>query len=463
MIGLKAMIIGTARSNEREIFIMADETKNEECGLICCLLMDNSNLGKVYDYLKPEMFTNKLAGQTYSVLLKLFYKNIPLEFPTIVGELESYEYPRGLIDLFLRNCLEKSLVSTNCLAYADEIYKAYKARTIKSYIDNSSFLAKDIDATIDGFMSVVDKFDTSQQFEMHSVKQIAEKYKEFYFKNKKIIQMKTGFAQLDSMCFLEGGDICVIGARPSVGKSCFSMQIMCNIAKQGFKVGYYNLEMSDKQLFERFIAQNSNLPLSRIKNATCFLNDEEQQYNNAIQMFSDLPIDIFTGSINLMKLKQTSKHFKHDLIIIDYLQLIKGDRKRDTRAAEVGDISKSLKEIARDLNVPVIVLSQLNRLSETKADKMPTMAELRESGDIEQDASIIILMWNMDEAKLYKGMTIDKNRQGATNRLAYSFNGPRLTFSEFNKSFSEISKIVKKTSGFESANDAPWVKDRKGE
>ena len=124
--------------------------------------------------------------------------------------------------------------------------------------------------------------------------------------------------------------------------------------------------------------------------------------------------------------------------MIDYLQLVKADVRYQSRASEVGAISKAIKALAMELNIPIIALSQLNRTSEMRDTKEPTMGELREAGDIEQDASIIILLWNLDsEDKTRKGLKVDKNRQGETGRIVYRFDGGKMRFCETDEIISD--------------------------
>ena len=162
---------------------------------------------------------------------------------------------------------------------------------------------------------------------------------------------------------------------------------------------------------------------------------------------SEYDVIISTGSKTVGEIRAESRHQRFDVIIIDYLQLIKSDRRFANRASEVGDISKSVKALATELNVPIILLSQLNRASETKDTKEPTMSELRESGDIEQDASNIILLWNVSESRKYKGLKVEKQRQGENMKEGLKFYGEHMRFEErmedFGKFLSNVKRIEK--------------------
>ena len=221
----------------------------------------------------------------------------------------------------------------------------------------------------------------------------------------------------------------VIGARPSAGKSAFVTQVICNVAEKGISVGYFNLEMGNKQIYHRVVARYSGIDLSRVQHARYFLQDEEERCNKAndkIKAFNN--VTVLTGSCKLSEIKSECRHRKFGLIVIDYLQLIVPTRTFDSKAAEVGEISKQLKALAMELQVPVVALSQMNR--KVRSTDEPTMSELRESGNIEQDASIIALLWNLDDKGTHKGLKVDKNRQGTTTKEVLRFEGSLMTFTE---------------------------------
>ena len=304
-----------------------------------------------------------------------------------------------------------------------------------------------------------------------SLKHIVAENKDNYF-NEHVGEnlIKTGFYKLDD-CLggLEGGDITVIGARPAVGKSAIVTQMIGQMAKKGYRVGYFNLEMNESQVYERFVARLSELSLTRVRRAKSFLGGEKESFDEYRQKVIDYIFDkankemseydviISTGSKSVSELRAESRHQRFDVIIIDYLQLIKSDRHFANRASEVGEISKAIKGIASELHVPIILLSQLNRVSEHNETKEPTMAELRESGDIEQDASNIILMWNVSEKdRSLKGLKVDKQRQGETMKEGLKFDGDHMSFQERPESFDKFiafARSVDKGSGFKDLGD----------
>ena len=220
-----------------------------------------------------------------------------------------------------------------------------------------------------------------------------------------------------------------------------------HFSELGKRIGYFNLEMPENQIYERFVSAVSGIGLTRIKRAINFTGDEKPRFDRANEILETKDqIVVTTGSQTVNSIKSLCKNAGYDIIIVDYLQLIKPEgRYRGNRFAEVGEISHALKGIATDLNIPVIVLSQLNRASVGREDKEPTMSELRESGDIEQDASVIILLWNLDDEGKKKGCKIEKNRQGKTGTVKMEFNGDQMKFVELTD-----------VNGFEPIDDTPF-------
>lgn len=216
-----------------------------------------------------------------------------------------------------------------------------------------------------------------------------------YFRESDGRRILTGFPKPDDITGgLEGGDMIVIGARPAVGKSAFISLIALHMAEADLRVGFYNLEMSDRQVYERLLSGVSKIGLTRIRRAKGFLSDEEERFQKANDALATVDMHIRSGAVSVSEIRSECRHLGLDCLIIDYIQLLRTDVRYQSRASEVGAISKAIKALAMELDIQIIALSQLNRVSEQRENKEPTMGELREAGDIEQDASIIMLMWN---------------------------------------------------------------------
>lgn len=332
----------------------------------------------------------------------------------------------------IRGCADSSVVSTAASRYANIILNAYKAREATKAINSIKFVPDGIERQIGGLVDVLGALQRNGQRPATSLQDIVRQKSGDYFRQRDRERLLTGFPKLDD-CLggLEGGDVIVIGARPAVGKSAFAAQILLRMAQAGKRVMLFNLEMTTAQIYERLLARVSGIELQRIRRANSFLGDEKGRFERANIELSGLDLWISSGAKTVSQIRTACRHMDADCIIVDYLQLIRADRTFSNRAAEVGEISKSLKSLAMELDRPVILLSQLNRLSEGRENREPGMGELRESGDIEQDASTVLLLWNIDENdSARKGLKVAKNRQGELTRLSLRFSGSEMCFTE---------------------------------
>ena len=331
---------------------------------------------------------------------------------------------------------------------AKEIIRAHKARHLSETLNRIEVNSDNLGETLEYLTMVVDGLSERKTKRTKTLAEITKENKDNYFKESKKPKIEMEFTTLNDLVGgFEGGDMIVIGARPAVGKSAFAAQMTNHFSELGKKIGYFNLEMPENQIYERFVSAVSGIGLTRIKRAVNFTGDEKQRFDKANEILENKDqIVVTTGSQTVNSIKALCKNAEYDVIIIDYLQLIKPEgRYRGNRFAEVGEISHSLKAIATDLQIPVIVLSQLNRASVGREDKEPTMSELRESGDIEQDASVIILLWNLDDEGKKKGCKIEKNRQGKIGTVKMEFNGDLMKFVELTDK-----------DGFEPMDDTPF-------
>lgn len=404
----------------------------EERTVIGCLLLDNRQMYKIYDVLKPEMFSDPLTREIYREIVKAYDLGQPSNVVTITQAVECDAFTREQIGEVLKDCAMLPVTSGEISSYAGSLVKEYKARKLKSILSNMQITAVGIDSQIADLIGELEALKKNEKNRARQLSVIMGEYQDQYFKEQTEDKLYTGFSKLDDITGgLEGGDMIVIGARPGVGKSAFISQIILEMAKKGNRIGFYNLEMSDKQVYERFLSNQSGIKLNRIRRAKRFLGDEQERFRKANDTLGRMDILISSGAKSVSEIRNECRHQELDCIIIDYLQLVKADIRYQNRASEVGAISKAIKALAMELNIPIIALSQLNRVSEVRETKEPTMGELREAGDIEQDASIIILLWNLDsDDTCRKGLKVDKNRQGELGKIVYRFDGGEMKFIE---------------------------------
>lgn len=400
--------------------------------VVGCLLMDNKELHQIYDLLKPDMFQDPVLKEIYREIVKLYDIGQPANLVTITQAVESETYTREYIAQVLRDCALLPYTSTELKSYAESVVRDYKAEVFRNILTRTQVTAAGVEYQIADTIQELEALKRSEKNKSKKLTAIVSEYQDQYFQERKEEKLYTGFSKLDEITGgLEGGDVIVIGARPGVGKSAFTSQIILEMAKAGKRIGFYNLEMSEKQVYERLLSNQSGIRLNRIRRAIQFLGDEKERFESANQMLGKMDILISSGTKSVSKIRNECRHQELDCIIIDYLQLVRADTRYQSRASEVGAISKAIKALAMELNVPIIALSQLNRTSEMRETKEPTMGELREAGDIEQDASIIILLWNLDnEDKTRKGLKVDKNRQGELGKIVYRFDGNEMRFQE---------------------------------
>ena len=400
--------------------------------VIGCLLMDNKELHQIYDLLKPDMFQDPVLKEIYREIVKLYDIGQPANLVTVTQAVESESYTREYITQVLRDCALLPYTSTELKSYAESVVRDYKAEVFRNILTRTQVTAAGVEYQIADTIQELEALKRSEKNKSKKLTAIVTEYQDQYFQERKEEKLYTGFSKLDEITGgLEGGDVIVIGARPGVGKSAFTSQIILEMAKAGKRIGFYNLEMSEKQVYERLLSNQSGIRLNRIRRAIQFLGDEKERFESANQMLGKMDILISSGTKSVSEIRNECRHQELDCIIIDYLQLVRADTRYQSRASEVGAISKAIKALAMELNVPIIALSQLNRTSEMRETKEPTMGELREAGDIEQDASIIILLWNLDnEDKTRKGLKVDKNRQGELGKIVYRFDGNEMRFQE---------------------------------
>lgn len=416
-----------------------------EKNVIGSLLMDKDCMPEIYGILEPQMFTSELLGKVYHEYQRAYCRGYELTLPMIEQNLRSDVFPSELIMSELTQCLTDTMTSTTAKQNAIVVENDYKARRLNEIINSVKVSPSNLKCQIGAILKELEVLQSGRESNSKKLSEIVAENKDSYFREKEVKPLRVGFDKLDDLLGgLEGGDMIVIGARPAVGKSAFVTQITSNLAKQGKRIGFYNLEMQNKQVYERFVVNESGIGLTRLRRAVRFLGDEKEKFDKANERLSKADNIVITsaGAKSVGDIKAESKHMDYDIIIIDYLQLLKADNTyRGNRTAEVGEISRAIKNLAMEFNIPIIALSQLNRVSTLKDDKEPTMSELREAGNIEQDASVIILMWNIDEDdKTKKGCKIEKNRQGECGKIVMRFNGDTMKFEETDESVKDAKK-----------------------
>lgn len=409
----------------------------DEEAVISSLLVRGQSIEEI-TYLKPYMFSDRLLGKAYEIFLESFKNGKYEDYTSIGGKLSDIEgVPTSIInDRFTE--LLVSGVSTSAMIgrYAENVVIAYKQRRAKDLVEKASFSFGGVDSEISELTEELAALQELTSTKVgKTVAEMAKFYKDDYPKEPGQQGISLGFRKLDdTLGGIEGGDLCYIGARPSVGKSAFVNQIARNLGRKNLRVGFFSLEMQERNIYERFLANESRIGMGRIRSGQDIQVYEEEglvKANERLQRVEQ--IIIYTGSFTATDIRQIVKRDRLEVVIVDYVQLILPEgRYRGNRTAEVGEISHKLKAVAMDFNIPMILLVQLNRAVEMRDTKEPTLADIRESGDIEQDASQVIFLWNKADSnssdKSQKGCCVAKNRNGKLGRVDMVFKGELMRF-----------------------------------
>lgn len=398
-----------------------------ERNAIGCLLLDNSCIEKVYEVLSPEKFENATFGRVYGVVKDAYDKGQQVDEQLICFQMSDINQ-ENLMKMLL-DSVEHSTTSVLIDKYAKQINDEYKTRQLKKLVTIIPETGS-IDKQLENISKAVDTLRNDSKQSSSTLKELVREYSSKRFVEGREQGVRIGIRSVDNI--LQGvdpGDICLVCARPAVGKTAFALQIALNTAKEGYRPHFFCLEMSKEQMYDRLVAHESGINMTRIRRAIKYIGEEENLFKQANKTLEDLPITIDDDIYTVSKMKAAVKRSGSNLVIIDYAQLIKAESSyKGNRTAEVGEVSHSLKVMAKELGVPIIVLCQLNRvMDETKE---PSMNEIRESGDFEQDASIIILLWNTKEDRTEKGCKVDKNRNGTTGKVKLNYIGKNFLFTE---------------------------------
>lgn len=402
-----------------------------EESIIGSLLIDDHAITKVY-YLTPEMFTDDLYSAVFRKIRSAFETGQTVDATTLSQDLGSDQLPAPYVAKYLGECINKTITSANIGEYGKRLLNEYKRKEAERMYE-SIMQAEDVNTALSESIGKLANLMSGGVKQGFTIAELAQKYKGEYFREKERDYIYFGIDSVDSAVGgLDRGDITVVAARPGVGKSALSLQMARNIARSGKKVAYFILEMPDQQIYERIVAAESGVGMQEIRHSTSAKAEDFKRFIEANERLTgERNLTVYDEIRNTAGIRQMVMTNNYDVVVVDYLQLLTPTTGRGAnRTAEVGDISRDLKKIAMDFKIHIIALSQLNRLS--AGGKEPSMAEIRESGAIEQDASNILIMWDSEENnETKKALKVDKARNGKRGRMDLYFDGEHLKFSEW--------------------------------
>lgn len=379
-----------------------------EQAVIGSMLMDAEAIPSATEILTSADFYNKQYAALFDAMVELYNEGKSCDLVTIKAKLEEDGVPTEVISIdFIREILAGVPTSANIKQYAGIVYEKAVLRNLvrtNSEISNIVYSGNEklediLEMTEKKIFDIVQRRSNGEYVHIRKiVLNVLEKMERAAQTRGTITGLPTGFIDLDNqLSGLQPSDFILVAARPSVGKTAFILNITEHMAlKKNIPVAIFSLEMSKEQLINRVMAQHSMVDSQKIRVGN--LSDVEWgkiMETADVIANSEIVIDDTPG-ISIGELRSKCRKLKLEkdiqIVIIDYLQLMSGSGKVSSREQEISEISRSLKAIARELNVPVIALSQLNRAVESRPDRKPIMADLRESGSIEQDADVIMLL-----------------------------------------------------------------------
>ena len=405
-----------------------------EQSVIGSMIMDREAIVVASELISSEDFYNKQYGVLFETMCELNDAGSPVDLVTLQNRLQSKDVPPEVSSLeFVRDILSAPLITANIKHYANIVAEKSTLRKLirlNEEIANACYGGKEsleyiLEDTEKRVFQLVQKRTTDAYVPIRQVVMNAMDKIEAAAKNKgSVTGIPTGFLDLDyRTAGLQPSDLILIAARPSMGTTALMLNLARNVAfKKNLCMAVFSLEMSKEQLVNRMFSMESNVDSQKLR--TGQLNDQEWEKlieSAGVIGKSSLIIDDTPG-ISIAELRSKCRKYKleHGLsvIMIDYLQLMTGSGRTDSRQQEISDISRSLKSLARELSVPVIALSQLSRAVEQRPDHRPMLSDLRESGAIEQDADVVMFIYrdeyyNKDSEK--RGITeliIAKQRNG---------------------------------------------------
>ncbi len=434
-----------------------------EKSLLGAIMISDKVLPELISIVRPNDFYEEKHQIIYSSMLDLYDSHQPVDLLTLTADLKAKKKLKEIGGgVYLAELSNFVPAASHAKAYAEIIQKASTRRRLIDAGTQIAEKAYEEDANVDELVGkaekelfeVSDKIIKSDYAAMDELLADAFERIEELHKNKGALRgLKTGFRDLDKKTAgFQKGDLVIVGARPAMGKTTFAQNLAYNVASiNGKGVLFFSMEMAKNEIVDRMISDVAGVDNWKIRTGN--LSDEEfAKIGDALGEMDEIPIYIDdTSSMTIMELRNKARRAKHDhdigLVIVDYLQLIQGsDRYKGNRVQEVTEISRGLKILARELEIPVIALAQLSRGVTGRDDPRPVLSDLRESGSIEQDADLVMFLHRPDyykqnddnyEPTNVTELLIAKHRHGAIGKIELYFHPELLRFMSLDKTREE--------------------------
>lgn len=428
-----------------------------EMALLGSIMLRPETLFDIGDFIKPDSFYSEKHRIIYETMMDLFSKRSPIDLLSVSSKLSE----KGWLDQIGGNTYLTEIVnvvpsSANAQYYAEIVQKKHMMRRLIEASDHISQIGYDDNKELEEMLDHAEKklFDVTNFNTSHKFVPIKEELAEAWERLDKLhsdnIGMRgipTGFADIDNkLSGLQKSDLIILAARPSMGKTSLALDIARQAAvNHNIPVGIFSLEMSSQQLVDRMLAAQANVDAWKLRTGKLSRQNDFEAIRESLDKLNRAPIyiDDQPGN-NILKMRSIARRLKSEkglgLIVVDYLQLmVPTQTKNDNVVQQVTEISRSLKNLARELDVPVLALSQLSRAVEQRGGR-PRLSDLRDSGSIEQDADVVMFIHREDKYKDDSEKTniaeilIEKHRNGETGKVDLYFNEKKATFQNMDKS-----------------------------
>ena len=431
-----------------------------EQSVLGSLMLDKDAILKIVDFMQVKDFYRVTHQKIYRAMIDLFEKREPVDILSASNRLRETKELEGIGGQAYLAELVNSVPTASSVAYYAKIVQ--RKRILRDLITASYDIAnlgyredEDVEVLLDEAEKKV--FGISERTLTQNFTPVRASLEEAFERIDKLSRQEgetrgvpTGFADLDNyLAGLQKSDLIILAARPSLGKTALALDIARNIATQKkLPVGLFSLEMSREQLVDRLIASQADVDLWRIRTGNLSSKGDDNDFlriQNALGVLSEAPIYIDdTPSPNIIQMRAMARRLQAEhglaLLVIDYLQLIAPRTNFESMVQQVTEISRSLKGLARELNVPVLALSQLSRAVEQRNPQIPRLSDLRDSGSIEQDSDVVLFIHRQKDAEEGTASNtaeihIAKHRNGPTGKVQLFFDQRRVSFRDLAKNY----------------------------
>jgi len=448
-----------SKNTQKSTFLkVPPQSLDSEMALLGSILLKPDSVNDIIEFITAEKFYSDRHKKIYEVMLELFSKSTPIDLISIssrLKEMKLLEQVGG--KSYLSELVETVPSAANIVHYAEIVSKKSLLRNLINVSEEITGLGYDESQDIEEIMDLAERkiFSITDQPGQKSFLELKDGLDEAYERLDKLHKNKgemrgvpTGFKGLDDkLAGFQKSDLIILAARPSVGKTTLALDIARHTAvKHKTAVAIFSLEMSSQQLIDRMLAAEAQVDAWKLRTGNLTNEEDFGRIRDSLAVLSEAPIyvDDKPGN-NIVSMRSTARRLKAEkglgLIIVDYLQLMTAtaSKNSDNMVQQVTEISRSLKGLARELDVPVIALSQLSRAVEQRGGK-PRLSDLRDSGSIEQDADVVMFIHREDryreesEKNNIAEIMIEKHRNGPTGHVELYFDEKKTTFTDLDKS-----------------------------